>query len=128
MPDHSRKHMDVLVADDDESLLFGYGKLFAHVNLRADVASTVEEAIELIRNVSYRVIVTDLRFGAESHEGGFEIVTHARRFSPETRVIMVTAYDSPETRRRAGELGVDGYLEKPIRFTELFEMMKSLGV
>ena len=43
-------------------------------------------------------------------------------------VIVITAFATPEVRRRALNAGCDGYLEKPIEYDRLMTMVARVGV
>lgn len=44
--------------------------------------------------------------------GGFEATTHIQERSPNTRVMMLSAYDDPEYVRQALDLGASGFVSK----------------
>jgi chemosensory pili system protein ChpA (sensor histidine kinase/response regulator) len=59
---------------------------------------------------------------------GYELATHMRN-DEELRkipIIMITSRTGDKHRKRAFEIGVDGYLGKPYQETELMENIKSL--
>ncbi len=56
------------------------------------------------------LVVADLRLpGAD----GLAVTRHARRQVPPIPVILITGYDSPQTRQAATESGAEVYLAKP---------------
>jgi two-component system, response regulator, stage 0 sporulation protein F len=50
---------------------------------------------------------------------GLELTSALKAVAPDTRVVMITAYDTAELRRRARATGVDYFLPKPFSFDEL---------
>jgi len=50
---------------------------------------------------------------------GLEVLENIRDTKPETKVIILTGYGSPETAQKAKQLGVNAYLNKPF---DLFEI------
>lgn len=50
---------------------------------------------------------------------GIELLRLIKNEFPNLRVMMVTAYDNAELQREALEAGAEGYLTKPLDFTEL---------
>jgi CheY-like chemotaxis protein len=50
---------------------------------------------------------------------GLELLRRTKELRPEVPVLMVTAYDDDERRRRAAELGATAFLAKPIDFGAL---------
>lgn len=115
--------MRILVVEDDEQLNQGIVN-----SLRKDgyVVQGVRSGAEAIRMVwleEYDVVIGDLKTpGAD----GFELLQWLRAYRPQTRMIMVTAFGSPETRTQALEAGVAGYLEKPLNLHLLKEELRRL--
>ena len=99
----------VLVVDDKENIL----KLFARILGDAyEVTSAADggRAISLIGGQEFDVIVTDLRMpGAD----GFEVLRAAKARSPETEVVMMTAYATVQDAVTAMKEGAYDYLQKP---------------
>jgi DNA-binding NtrC family response regulator len=60
--------------------------------------------------VKPRLIITDLKM---KRMGGFELLTHLRRGSPDILIIIVTAFGSVESAVAAMQLGAHDYLVKP---------------
>jgi two-component system alkaline phosphatase synthesis response regulator PhoP len=50
---------------------------------------------------------------------GFELAAGLRRRHPQTAIVFVTAYGTPEDRVRGLELGAEDYVVKPFHFKEL---------
>ena len=115
--------MRILVVEDDEQLNQGIVN-----SLRKDgyVVQGVRSGAEAIRMVwldEYDVVIGDLKTpGAD----GFELLQWLRAYRPKTRMIMVTAFGSSETRTQALEAGVASYLEKPLNLHLLKEELRRL--
>jgi DNA-binding response OmpR family regulator len=52
-------------------------------------------------------------------ESGFELAAGIRRRHPQTAIVFVTAFGTPEDRVRGLELGAEDYIVKPFHFKEL---------
>ena len=99
----------ILVIDDRENIL----KLFVRILGDTHEVTTAADgatAISLIGSREFDAIVTDLRMpGAD----GFEVLRAAKSRSPDTEVIMMTAYATVPDAVRAMKEGAYDYLEKP---------------
>jgi DNA-binding NtrC family response regulator len=99
----------ILVVDDKENIL----KLFARILGDAYEVTTAADggrAISLIGGQEFDVIVTDLRMpGAD----GFEVLRAAKARTPDTEVIMMTAYATVQDAVTAMKQGAYDYLQKP---------------
>jgi DNA-binding NarL/FixJ family response regulator/anti-sigma regulatory factor (Ser/Thr protein kinase) len=81
-------------------------------------AGSGEEAVEFIRKNTVDVVVLDLKMPGMS---GIDVLKCIRVISPETRVIILTGYESQESARESARLGACDYLVKPFNVPELRE-------
>jgi two-component system response regulator AtoC len=99
----------VLVVDDKENIQ----KLLARIlgeTYEVTTASDGNRAIALLAAQHFDAIVTDLRMpGAD----GFEVLSAAKARSPETEVVMMTAYATVPDAVEAMKRGAFDYLAKP---------------
>lgn len=81
-----------------------------------------QEAIDLIRQHSFAIVITDLGLPDYS---GYEVKEEHARIKPhETpRYILVTGYDSEEQRKKSRDLGFDEHIEKPISILRLLNLI-----
>ena len=117
----------VLVVDDEEAILFALAEYMTLRGCSADRAQTLHEAKELLSRNPYDVVVADLRLTATHKHGGFEVASEAKRRSPATRTIILTAYKSPEVDSEARRFGVDRVLSKPLPLEEVTQAVLDLA-
>lgn len=103
----------ILVVDDEEPILFAMRDYFSSMGYEVACASEKEEAEAMLSTYPYDLMFADLRLsGLEGHQG-LELVSFARANWPSLRIVVLTAYGSPEVEARARELGADSFLHKP---------------
>ena len=73
-------------------------------------------AIAKLRETTFDLMVSDIRMDPVD---GMEVLAAARRLNPNMPVIMLTAYDSPDARQKAKELGACGFVTKPFEVDDL---------
>ena len=73
-----------------------------HDGHHVETVTSGEQATHKLDSALYDVVVTDVRMPGIS---GMEVLRHARRVSPETRVIVITAVDDNETSIQAQNAG-----------------------
>src|SRR5512137_228908 len=78
-------------------------------------AANGREASQLLSHRSFSLVITDERM---PDMGGIELIRWMRDRSPETPVIVLTAYGSVETAVEAVKLGAEEYLIKPLKSPE----------
>jgi len=113
----------VLVVDDEVNLRFAIERGLRKAGHAADSASTIRQGIERLRMQAYDVVVCDLRMPGGD---GSELVQWLGSFSPSTRVIVVSAFITPEFRNEYEHSGVR-IVEKPIDLGELIAMVEEIG-
>src|SRR5262245_35969769 len=87
---------NLLVVDDEESICFSMSEYFSQHGFKVDTAREKEEAEGLIKETEYRVIIQDLRLGVDRRSEGLEIIKLVHERTPNTRIVVLTAYGSTE--------------------------------
>ena len=116
----------LLVVDDEESICFSMKEYFSHNGFIVDTAQEVEEADRLIAPNKYKVIIQDLRMGPRKDHDGLRVVRLVHERSPETRIVILTAYGSSEIEDEARLLGADAFLRKPQPLSQVAQVVRGL--
>ncbi len=93
---------NILVCDDERSICTMLEIALRHDGHHVETVTSGEQATHKLDSALYDVVVTDVRMPGI---GGMEVLRHARRVSPETRVIVITAVDDNETSIQAQNAG-----------------------
>jgi len=118
----------ILIVDDLKEILVTMRCYFVAHGFDVDCASEKEEAEVLIGVNDYAVVVTDLQLTPVRSNEGLELVRLLHHESPQTKVIMLTAYNTEEVEKEAGRYGVSSLLKKPVPLPVLHEAVRdSLG-
>ncbi len=102
----------VLVVEDDRSNLESLERLFSRENYRVISAGDAKTALDLMRKQRTHVVVTDLMMPGLS---GMDLLKAIKTISPETEVVMMTAYGTVETAVEAMRAGAYDFVEKPLK-------------
>jgi DNA-binding NtrC family response regulator len=106
----------VLVVDDDEVTCNLLEEVLSKEGYAVDRALNGQEAIHKGQRKSYDVVLTDIKMiGVD----GMEVLRSYRQKSPETIIIMMTAFGSIETAIRAIKEGAYDYVSKPFKLEEI---------
>jgi DNA-binding NtrC family response regulator len=117
---------NLLVVDDEESICFSMSEYFSQHGFKVDTAREKEEAEGLIKETEYRVIIQDLRLGVERRSEGLDIIKLAHELNPNTRIVVLTAYGSPEAEEEARNAGADAFLRKPKPLSQVAQVVQGL--
>jgi two-component system response regulator PilR (NtrC family) len=106
----------ILVVDDERSM-----QEFLEIFLRGEgyevaTAGDVASGRAMLENDDFDVVISDIQMPGGS---GLDLLHAARDTSPDTMVIMITAYASTETAIAAMKEGAYDYLTKPFRVDEI---------
>ena len=108
----------VLIVDDEETLTWSMSKSLSRDRDKYSVfiANTGKEALEVLRSHVIDLVITDIRM---PDINGLDLLTTIKRNYPNTRVIIMTAYGSPDIRKEANKRGSLYYIEKPFEIADI---------
>ena len=116
----------LLVVDDEESICFSMSEYFSQHGYKVDTAREKEEAEGLIKETEYKVIIQDLRLGLERRHDGIDIIKMVHQRNPDTRIVVLTSYGSPEAEAEARSAGADAFLRKPKPLSQVAQVVQGL--
>jgi len=102
----------VLIVDDEPSNLESLERILAKEGWRTALAANGAAALERVRRERPAVVVTDLMMPGMSGE---ELLRAVKAVSPETEVLLVTAYGTVETAVSAMKEGAYDFITKPVK-------------
>ena len=108
--------LSVVVVDDEPGIRTALRANFLRHGWQVATASCVREAVRNVEERDFDLIVTDMRMPDGT---GMEVMRAARKASPDTAVILLTAYGSVPDAVAAMRDGALDYLTKPIPFDRL---------
>jgi DNA-binding NtrC family response regulator len=100
----------ILVVDDEKDICMALNILLTKEGYRVMEAYNGEQALERLREEYFDVVMTDIRMGKMD---GFEVLKQAQKISPETSVVMMTAFASVGSAVEAMRAGASDYITKP---------------
>ena len=121
----SKKKMDkqirILVVDDEPKLCHLIEELLKLEGYRVDVSFSNMEALQMIKENKYQMLITDLKMPGID---GLELIQKARELNPEIRTIMITGKETVETAVQSLRHGIDDDIKKPFSIVELKKVIK----
>jgi DNA-binding NtrC family response regulator len=113
----------VLVVDDEQIIRESLSFILKKEGYTVDEAPNGKEALRKQQEDPYDVVVTDIEM---PEMRGVELLERIRHGSPETLVVVITAFGSIETAVAALRKGAADYVLKPINFDDLLHRLKKL--
>ncbi len=115
-----QRSVNVLIVDDELLIRWSLYQTLRREGYNVDIAADGEEALEKMEGASYQYIMVDYKMPGMDGLTLAEII-NAR--SPQSRVILMTAYGSEETEKRARDLGLI-YLTKQMDLERISEYLR----
>jgi len=106
----------ILVVDDDQGMREFLEIMLTKEGYRVSTAHNAEKALIACRREKYALIITDLRMPKMD---GIGFLREVKKISPESIVILITAYASGETAVTAMKEGAYDYIEKNFAIDDL---------
>ncbi|GAB4345197.1 MAG: sigma-54 dependent transcriptional regulator [Desulfobulbaceae bacterium] len=117
MIDLNKDESRILVVDDEESLRLTFKTFLTREGYGpVTVAATFDEALNLIENNTYDLIISDIVLEGAS---GIDLLRRAKEMELDCPVVMVTGYPNIKTASEAVRLGAFDYLAKPVKKEDL---------
>ena len=112
----------VLVVDDEKLIVKGIRFSLEQDGMEVDCAYDGEEALEMIRQKEYDIILLDVMLPKLT---GFEVCQQIREFST-VPVVMLTAKGEDMDKILGLEYGADDYITKPFNILEVKARIKAI--
>ncbi len=111
----------ILIVEDEKSMLEVLRILLEGENHEVTSASNGLEGLSYINKDIFDLVITDMKMPKVN---GFELLRKIKETSPDTIVIMITAFGTTETAIEAMKLGAYDYINKPFKIDEIRLIVK----
>ena len=102
--------LNAMIVEDEKELCFLLSIVLEQKNLKPSCAYSIAEAKTSISAIRPSVVFLDNRLP----DGyGVDYISQVKRDFPYTRIVMMTAHNSPEDIRKAKDRGADYFISKP---------------
>jgi two-component system OmpR family response regulator len=102
--------LDALIIDDELDICFLLKSILKKRDLDVNYVNRLEDAKIALKNNTPPIIFLDNHLP----DGlGIDFIAYVKANYPSTKIIMITAHDTPEDRTKAIQQGVDMFLGKP---------------
>jgi two-component system, NtrC family, response regulator len=116
----------ILIVDDDPSVTASLSLLLKRHGHPARGARAPEEALELLREQDFDLVLQDMNFSrATSGEEGLELLAGIRRLRPRLPVILITAWGSIALAVEGMKAGASDFVTKPWSNAQLLQAVET---
>ncbi len=120
----------LLIVDDEKDVAVLYEQRFRRETASGEFslhfAFSAEEALQYMKGLNpfdLVLIMSDINMPGMN---GLELLRETKKLFPYLKVVMVSAYGDDQNKEIANGLGADNFLTKPVDFTSLKEVIRSL--
>jgi DNA-binding NtrC family response regulator len=111
----------ILVVDDEKEICTVLSDNLSQEGYRVFTANSGKTALELVKKEKPDLVLLDIRM---PEMDGIEVLRRIKKMKKEIVVIMLTAYGTLETARKAMKLGAYDYITKPFDLFSLKSIVK----
>ncbi len=113
----------ILVVDDDRNIRYAMKEILESAQYTVFVAENGEKAFDVLEKEHIDLTIVDIMM---PHMDGYEFTKEMRAIDSEMPILMVSAKQLPEDRKKGFVVGIDDFMTKPIDTEELLLHVKAL--
>lgn len=113
----------LLIVDDDQLMRTALYESLSSFGYEVDTAENGADALVKFREGQFAVVITDMRMPGMS---GMDVLRGVKRISPQTPVILITAYGTVSTAVEAMKEGAAEFIMKPFSLDDLEFSVKNV--
>jgi len=106
---------NILVIEDNDTMREGMVQILQKMNVRVSEACSGQEGLQTFATDSFDLIITDYRM---DDIDGLQVLEHIKAHSPQTEVMIITAYGSIDLAVQAMKQGAADFITKPFSHDE----------
>jgi len=112
----------ILIVDDEKNMREVLEIFLRNEGYNVSVADSGERAVEAMRHDIFDLVITDMKMPGMS---GIDLLKNIKQISPETIVVIITAYGTTESAVQAMKLGAYDYIQKPFEMDDIRLVVKN---
>jgi len=118
------KKEQILVVDDDVLMCKSLCGAIRRKGYKVEAVNSGSEALEKLYSQKATVVISDIKMPEMS---GLELLNQIKELSPDTAVVMITAYGSIDTAIEAMKQGAFDYVLKPFPTNKIIDIIEKIS-
>ena len=110
----------ILIIDDEEGMRIALSAALKRSGFETLCCADGLEAVARLKSSKFSMVITDVKMPKMD---GIDVLREVKKLSPETPVVVVTAFGTVDNAVEAMKEGACDYLLKPFSFENLIEMI-----
>jgi DNA-binding response OmpR family regulator len=116
--------LKALIVDDEVDICYLLSSILKQQQLKTSYVHTLAAAKTALHADAPAILFLDNHL---PDGRGLDFIAEIKKNWPATKVIMITAHDSPNERRQAREEGADLFISKPFSREVILDALRSLS-
>jgi len=112
----------ILIVDDEQSMREFLGILLEREGYAIETAESAEAALSHLEGSRYDLVISDIKMPGLD---GISLLGRIKAGSPDTAVLMMTAYSTAEQAVEAMKIGAYDYISKPFKVEEIKVLVRN---
>ncbi|HRT27754.1 MAG TPA: response regulator, partial [Syntrophales bacterium] len=113
----------ILIVDDEPSMRMALSESLVSCGYRVDTAVDGADGLNKFKQGRYKAVITDMRMPKAN---GMDVLRGIKASSPQTHVIVITAYGTVSTAVEAMKNGASDFIMKPFSLDELESVVRNV--
>jgi len=115
--------LTALIIDDENDICFLLSNILRNNDLTVQYVHSITEGKSTLKKIEPNLLFLDNHLP----DGfGIDFIRYVKREHADTKIVMVTAHDTPDDRRKALEEGADVFIAKPFSTVEIKNVITQL--
>lgn len=112
---------NILIVDDDKYLCQSLSYVLKDEGYHVNTTHDGKSAIDLIKKRKYDLMVLDYNLSSLQNMTGLGVLEKVQEINPRIKAVMISAYGDNKLKKRAKDMGVNGFIDKPFKLTKLLK-------
>ena len=113
---------EVLIVDDDETVLEVLDKTLSKHGFSVTQHTSALAALDLLKKKNYPLLISDI---CMPELGGLDLINEARKLRPRIKTIAVTGYGTDDRLMKCIDMDCFGYVDKPYDIEYMLALVSS---
>ena len=120
---HETKTLTALIIDDEDDICFLLSNILRNNQLKVDFVQSLGAGKNCLKTNEPDILFLDNHL---PDGRGLDFIEYVKREHADTKIVMVTAHDAPEDKRKALAEGANIFISKPFSSLQIKEALKEL--
>lgn len=113
----------ILIIDDESDICLLLSTMLKKAGNDVDFALNIASGIQKLQHFNPDIIFLDLNL---PDGNGFDVVPDIRDQQPHAEIIVISAYDGEDEKKRADDENIEYFINKPLQFDKVKKVVHEL--